>query len=183
MDGKKVLLIISGGIAAVKIPDLIRKLMAQGAQVTPVLTRGGSQFVTSLSIAALARSKVYTDLWDLTDEAEMGHIELSRSADLILVAPATANIMAKMAQGLADDLATTLLLATDTPVMIVPSMNVRMWVCLTFKWLLLYYSILLVSYFLLSGALDNSALHLSHPMTSLASRITIILILISPSYY
>jgi len=120
-------LIISGGIAAVKTPDLIRKLTQEGARVIPVLTRSGAQFVTPLSIAALAGSKVYIDLFDLTDEAEMGHIELSRSADLILVAPATAHIMAKMAQGLADDLASTLLLATDTPVMIAPSMNVRMW--------------------------------------------------------
>lgn len=127
MNGKNILLIISGGIAAVKIPDLIRKLTQAGARVIPVLTRSGAQFVTPLSIAALAGSKVYIDLFDLTDEAEMGHIELSRSADLILVAPATAHIMAKMAQGLADDLASTLLLATDTPVMIAPSMNVRMW--------------------------------------------------------
>ena len=120
-------MIISGGIAAVKTPDLIRKLTQAGARVIPVLTRSGAQFITPLSIAALAGSKVYIDLFDLTDEAEMGHIELSRSADLILVAPATAHIMAKMAQGLADDLASTLLLATDTPVMIAPSMNVRMW--------------------------------------------------------
>ena len=120
-------MIISGGIAAVKTPDLIRKLTKAGARVIPVLTRSGAQFVTPLSIAALAGSKVYIDLFDLTDEAEMGHIELSRSADLILVAPATAHIMAKMAQGLVDDLASTLLLATDTPVMIAPSMNVRMW--------------------------------------------------------
>ena len=127
MNGKNILLIISGGIAAVKTPDLIRKLTQAGARVIPVLTRSGAQFITPLSIAALAGSKVYIDLFDLTDEAEMGHIELSRSADLILVAPATAHIMAKMAQGLADDLASTLLLATDTPVMIAPSMNVRMW--------------------------------------------------------
>tara|TARA_B100000767_G_scaffold46551_1_gene41235 strand:+ start:58419 stop:59609 length:1191 start_codon:yes stop_codon:yes gene_type:complete len=127
MNKKNILLIISGGIAAVKTPDLIRKLTQAGARVIPVLTRSGAQFITPLSIAALAGSKVYIDLFDLTDEAEMGHIELSRSADLILVAPATAHIMAKMAQGLADDLASTLLLATDTPVMIAPSMNVRMW--------------------------------------------------------
>jgi len=127
MNGKNILLIISGGIAAVKTPDLIRKLTQAGARVIPVMTRSGAQFITPLSIAALAGSKVYIDLFDLTDEAEMGHIELSRSADLILVAPATAHIMAKMAQGLADDLASTLLLATDTPVMIAPSMNVRMW--------------------------------------------------------
>ena len=127
MDGKNILLIISGGIAAVKVPDLIRKLSQNGAHVTPVLTESGAQFVTQLSIAALARSKVYTDLFSLTDEIEMGHIELSRSADLILVVPATAHLMAKMAHGMADDLASTLLLATDTPVMIAPSMNVRMW--------------------------------------------------------
>jgi len=127
MDGKNILLIISGGIAAVKVPDLIRKLSQNGARVTPVLTESAAQFVTPLSIAALARSKVYTDLFSLTDEAEMGHIELSRSADLILVVPATAQLMAKIAHGMADDLASTLLLATDTPVMIAPSMNVRMW--------------------------------------------------------
>ena len=127
MDGKNILLIISGGIAAVKVPDLIRKLSQNGARVTPVLTESGAQFVTPLSIAALARSKVYADLFSLTDEIEMGHIELSRSADLILVVPATAHLMAKMAHGMADDLASTLLLATDTPVMIAPSMNVRMW--------------------------------------------------------
>ena len=127
MKEKHILLIISGGIAAVKIPDLIRRLIAQGSRVTPVLTQSSSKFVTPLSIAALARSKVYTELFDLTEEAQMGHIELSRAADLILVAPATAQIIAKMAHGMADDLATTLLLATDTPVMIAPSMNVRMW--------------------------------------------------------
>ena len=106
MNEKHILLIISGGIAAVKTPDLIRRLIAQGARVTPVLTQSGAQFVTPLSIAALARSKVYTELFDLTEEAQMGHIELSRAADLVLVAPATAQIMAKMAQGMADDLAT-----------------------------------------------------------------------------
>ena len=127
MNEKHILLIISGGIAAVKLPELIRRLTAQGARITPVLTQSGAQFVAPLSIAALARSKVFTELFDLTEEAQMGHIELSRAADLVLVAPATAQIMAKMAQGMADDLATTLLLATDTPVMIAPSMNVRMW--------------------------------------------------------
>ena len=127
MSEKHILLIISGGVAAVKLPELIRRFSAQGARVTPVLTQSGAQFVTPLSIAALARSKVFTELFDLTEEAQMGHIELSRAADLVLVAPATAQIMAKMAQGMADDLATTLLLATDTPVMIAPSMNVRMW--------------------------------------------------------
>jgi len=127
MNGKNILLIIAGGIAAVKVPDLIRKLIQNGMRVRPVLTKSGAQFVTPLSISALARSKVYTDLFDLTDEAEMGHIELSRSADLVLVAPSTGHLMAKMAHGIADDLASTLLLATDTPVMIAPSMNVRMW--------------------------------------------------------
>ena len=127
MKEKHILLIISGGIAAVKIPDLIRRLIAQGSRVTPVLTQSSAKFVTPISIAALARSKVYTELFDLTEEAQMGHIELSRAADLIVVAPATAQIIANMAHGMADDLATTLLLATDTPVMIAPSMNVRMW--------------------------------------------------------
>ena len=127
MKEKHILLIISCGIAAVKIPDLIRRLIAKGSRVTPVLTQSSAKFVTPLSIAALAKSKVYTELFDLTEEAQMGHIELSRAADLILVAPATAQIIAKMAHGMADDLATTLLLATDTPVMIAPSMNVRMW--------------------------------------------------------
>ena len=120
-------MIISGGIAAVKTPDLIRKLSQKGVQVTPVLTQSGAKFVTPLSISALTRSKVYTELFNLTDESEMGHIGLSRWADLILVVPATSHLMAKMAHGLADDLASTLLLATDTPVMIAPSMNVRMW--------------------------------------------------------
>ncbi|MFT7060635.1 MAG: phosphopantothenoylcysteine decarboxylase/phosphopantothenate--cysteine ligase [Pseudorhodobacter sp.] len=124
---KRILLIIGGGIAAFKSLDLIRRLRERGATVTPVLTRAGEQFVTPLSVSALAGSKVFRDLFDLTDEAEMGHIQLSRSADLIVVAPATADLMAKMAQGRADDLASTLLLATDTPVLIAPAMNVRMW--------------------------------------------------------
>jgi phosphopantothenoylcysteine decarboxylase/phosphopantothenate--cysteine ligase len=127
LTGKRVLLIIGGGIAAYKSLLLIRLLRADGAAVTPVLTQGGAQFVTPLSVAALAGEKVYTNLFDLTDEAEMGHIQLSRVADLIVVAPATADLMAKMAQGRADDLASTLLLATDTPVLVAPSMNVRMW--------------------------------------------------------
>ena len=125
--GKRILLVIGGGIAAFKALELIRRLREAGAAVTPVLTSGAEQFVTPLSVSALAASKVYRDLFDLTDEAEMGHIELSRSADLIVVAPATANLMARMAAGLADDLATTLMLATDTPVLIAPAMNVRMW--------------------------------------------------------
>jgi phosphopantothenoylcysteine decarboxylase/phosphopantothenate--cysteine ligase len=127
LNGKRILLIIGGGIAAFKSLDLIRRLRERGAMVTPVLTQAGAEFVTPLSVSALAGTKVYRDLFDLTDEAEMGHIQLSRSADLVLVAPATADLMAKMAQGLANDLASTLLLATDTPVMIAPAMNVRMW--------------------------------------------------------
>lgn len=127
LAGKRILLIIGGGIAAYKCLDLIRRLKERGAAVTPVMTRAAQQFVTPLSVAALAGEKAYTDLFDLTDEAEMGHIQLSRVADLVVVAPATADLMAKMAGGHADDLATTLLMATDTPVMIVPSMNVRMW--------------------------------------------------------
>ncbi|SEN80785.1 bifunctional phosphopantothenoylcysteine decarboxylase/phosphopantothenate--cysteine ligase CoaBC [Palleronia pelagia] len=127
LDGKHILLIVGGGIAAYKTLDLIRRLRDRGAEVTPVLTRAGAEFVTPLSISALAGRKVYSDLWDLTDEAEMGHIQLSRVADLVVVAPATADLMAKMAQGHADDLASTLLLATDTPVLVAPAMNVRMW--------------------------------------------------------
>ncbi|NHQ74058.1 bifunctional phosphopantothenoylcysteine decarboxylase/phosphopantothenate--cysteine ligase CoaBC [Roseovarius gahaiensis] len=127
LASKRILLVISGGIAAFKSLDLIRRLRERGAHVIPVLTRAGEEFVTPLSVSALAGHKVFRDLFDLTDEAEMGHIELSRSADLIVVAPATANLMAKMAGGMADDLASTLLLATDTPVLIAPAMNVRMW--------------------------------------------------------
>lgn len=127
LANKRILLIISGGIAAYKTLELIRLLKKQGAHVTPVLTKAGQEFVTPLSVSALAGEKVYTDLFDLTDEAEMGHIQLSRVADLVVVAPATADLMAKMAQGRADDLASTLLLATDTPVLIAPAMNVRMW--------------------------------------------------------
>ena len=123
----RVLLIIGGGIAAYKTLDLIRRLREAGAAVTPVMTRAAAEFVTPLSVAALAGEKVYSALFDLTDEAEMGHIQLSRVADLIVVAPATADLMAKMAQGRADDLASTLLLATDTPVLVAPAMNVRMW--------------------------------------------------------
>jgi len=124
---KRILLIIGGGIAAFKSLDLIRRLRDQGASVVPVLTRAGEQFVTPLSASALSAQKVYRDLFDLTDEAEMGHIELSRSADLVVVAPATADLMAKMANGLANDLASTLLMATDKRVLIAPTMNVRMW--------------------------------------------------------
>ncbi|MDW3223103.1 MAG: bifunctional phosphopantothenoylcysteine decarboxylase/phosphopantothenate--cysteine ligase CoaBC [Paracoccaceae bacterium] len=127
LTGKHILLIIGGGIAAFKSLDLIRRLRERGASVTPVLTKAGEEFVTPLSVSALAGAKVYRDLFDLTDEAEMGHIQLSRVADLVVVAPATADLMAKMAGGFANDLASTLLLATDTPVLIAPAMNVRMW--------------------------------------------------------
>ncbi|WP_136683708.1 bifunctional phosphopantothenoylcysteine decarboxylase/phosphopantothenate--cysteine ligase CoaBC [Falsirhodobacter xinxiangensis] len=127
MRGKRILLVIGGGIAAFKALDLIRRLRERGASVTPVLTRAAEEFVTPLSVSALAANKVYRDLFDLTDEAEMGHIQLSRSADLIVVAPATADLLARMAQGRADDLASTLLLATDTRVLVAPAMNVRMW--------------------------------------------------------
>jgi phosphopantothenoylcysteine decarboxylase/phosphopantothenate--cysteine ligase len=127
MNGKRVLLIVSGGIAAYKALELIRLLRRQGCGVTCVLTDNGGQFVTPLSLQALSESKVYSDLFSLTDESEMGHIQLSRAADLLVVAPATANILAKMAAGLADDLASTVLLATDKPVLVAPAMNVRMW--------------------------------------------------------
>ncbi len=127
LSGKHILLIIGGGIAAYKSLELIRRLQDQGARVTPVLTRAGEEFVTPLSVSALAGSAVHRDLFDLTAEAEMGHIQLSRSADLLVVAPATADLMAKMAQGHANDLASTLLLATDSPVLLAPAMNVRMW--------------------------------------------------------
>lgn len=127
LSGKRILLIVGGGIAAFKALELIRLFRAQGAAVTPVLTKAAEEFVTPLSAAALAADKAYRDLFDLTDEAEMGHIELSRSADLIVVAPATADLMGKMAGGLANDLASTLLMATDTRVLIAPAMNVRMW--------------------------------------------------------
>ena len=127
LAGKRVLLIIGGGIAAFKSLDLIRRLRERGADVVPVLTKSAEEFVTPLSTSALAANKVYRDLFDLTDEAEMGHIELSRAADLVVVAPATADLMGKMAGGLANDLASTLLLATDKRVLVAPSMNVRMW--------------------------------------------------------
>ncbi|WP_097805560.1 bifunctional phosphopantothenoylcysteine decarboxylase/phosphopantothenate--cysteine ligase CoaBC [Pelagimonas varians] len=127
LTGKRILLIIGGGIAAYKCLDLIRRLRERGAVVSPVMTRASEEFVTPLSVSALAGEEVHRDLFDLTKEAEMGHIQLSRVADLVLVAPATADLMAKMANGHANDLATTLLMATDTPVMMAPSMNVRMW--------------------------------------------------------
>lgn len=127
VTGKRILMIIGGGIAAYKALELIRRLRERGAAVTPVMTRAAEEFVTPLSVSALAGEAVHRDLFDLTKEAEMGHIQLSRSADLVLVVPATADLMAKMAAGLAGDLATTLLMATDTPVMVAPAMNVRMW--------------------------------------------------------
>ena len=126
-SGKRILLIVSGGIAAYKSLELIRRLREGGASVRCILTRAGAQFVTPLSLAALSGDKVYDDLFSLTDEAEMGHIELSRDADLLVVAPASADLLAKMATGQADDLATTALLATDKPILVAPAMNVRMW--------------------------------------------------------
>ena len=126
-NAKRVLLIVSGGIAAYKSLEVIRRLRERGIAVRCILTAGGAQFVTPLSLSAISGDKVYGELFSLTDEAEMGHIQLSRDADLLLVAPATADILARMAQGLANDLATTALLATDKPVMVAPSMNVRMW--------------------------------------------------------
>ncbi len=127
LAGKNVLLIVAGGIAAYKALELIRLLRAQNCGVTCVLTEAGRHFITPLSLQALSESKVYTDLFSLTDESEMGHIQLSRSADLVVVAPASADLLAKMAAGLANDLAATLLLATDKPVLVAPAMNVRMW--------------------------------------------------------
>uniref|UniRef100_A0A8J4HCZ2 Coenzyme A biosynthesis bifunctional protein CoaBC n=1 Tax=Acidicaldus sp. TaxID=1872105 RepID=A0A8J4HCZ2_9PROT len=127
LRGRRILLIIAGGIAAYKALELIRLLRAEGVGVTPVLTRAGAAFVTPLALQTLAESPVYSDLFSLTDEATIGHIQLSRAADLVVVAPATADLMAKMAAGLADDLASTLLLATDKRVLVAPAMNVRMW--------------------------------------------------------
>ncbi|MBT0670342.1 bifunctional phosphopantothenoylcysteine decarboxylase/phosphopantothenate synthase [Novosphingobium profundi] len=127
MNGPRILLVIGGGIAAYKACELVRHIRKEGGEVTCVLTEGGSQFVTPMALAALSGNPVYTSLFDLKDEVEMGHIELSRAADLIVICPATANLLAKMASGIADDLATTMLLATDAPVMAVPAMNVRMW--------------------------------------------------------
>jgi len=127
LHNHRVLLIIGGGIAAYKSLELVRRLREHGMHVRAVMTKAAHEFVTPLSVASLTGEKVFTELFDLTDEAEMGHIELSRSADIIVVAPATADLMAKMAHGLADDLASTLLLATDAPVLIAPAMNVRMW--------------------------------------------------------
>jgi phosphopantothenoylcysteine synthetase/decarboxylase len=122
-----VLLIVGGGIAAYKSLELVRLLKKAGHHVTSVLTKGGEHFVTPMSLGTLAEAPVYSSLWELKDEVEIGHIQLSRAADFVLVCPATADLLAKMAGGLADDLATTLLLATDKPVVVAPAMNVRMW--------------------------------------------------------
>ncbi|WP_374577535.1 bifunctional phosphopantothenoylcysteine decarboxylase/phosphopantothenate--cysteine ligase CoaBC [Phenylobacterium sp.] len=127
MSDKRILLIVGGGIAAYKSLELVRLLRKAGVGVRPILTHAGAEFVTPLSLSALCEDKVYSELFSLTDEAEMGHIELSRSADLVVVAPATADLMAKAAHGLAGDLAATTLLATDKPVLMAPAMNVRMW--------------------------------------------------------
>ena len=127
MNGKRILLIVGGGIAAYKACELIRLIRKAGGGVRCVLTKGGSRFVTPMTLAALSEQPVHSSLWDLKDEVEMGHIELSREADLIVVCPATADLLAKMAAGIADDLATTLLLATDKKVLAAPAMNVRMW--------------------------------------------------------
>ena len=127
LHGKRILLIVAGGIAAFKSLELIRRLREHGATLRCVLTEAGAKFVTPLSLQALSEDRVYTDMFSLTDENEMGHIQLSRDADLLVVAPATANILARMAGGMADDLAATVLLATDKPVLAAPAMNVRMW--------------------------------------------------------
>jgi phosphopantothenoylcysteine decarboxylase/phosphopantothenate--cysteine ligase len=123
----RVLLIVGGGIAAYKSLELVRLLKKIGHEVVPVLTKGGEHFVTAMSLGTLAESEVHTSLWELKDEVEIGHVQLSRAADFVLVCPATADLLAKMAAGIADDLATTLLLATDKPVVVAPAMNVRMW--------------------------------------------------------
>jgi phosphopantothenoylcysteine decarboxylase/phosphopantothenate--cysteine ligase len=127
LHGKRILLIVAGGIAAFKSLDLIRRLRERGASVRCVLTEAGAKFVTPLSLQALSEDRVYGDMFSLTDESEMGHIQLSRDADLLVVAPATADLLARMAGGLANDLASTVLLATDKPVLAAPAMNVRMW--------------------------------------------------------
>ena len=127
MQGKRILLIVGGGIAAYKSLELVRRLKERGASVRAILTRGGAEFVTPLSLSVLTEEKAFTDLFDLKDEAKIGHIRLSREADLVVVAPATADLLAKMAHGLADDLATAVLLAADKSVLAAPAMNVRMW--------------------------------------------------------
>ena len=127
LQGRRILLIISGGIAAYKSLELIRLLKNNGASLQTILTKGGAQFVTALSVSALSGEKTYSDLWDLNDESDMGHIRLSRDNDLIVIAPASANMMAKIAHGLADDLASTTLLASDKPILCAPAMNGMMW--------------------------------------------------------
>ncbi|XSG81550.1 MAG: bifunctional phosphopantothenoylcysteine decarboxylase/phosphopantothenate--cysteine ligase CoaBC [Methyloligella sp. ZOD6] len=127
LQGKRVLLIVGGGIAAYRTLDLVRRLRERGAETRAILTKAGAEFVTPLSLATLTANKVFTELFDLNDEAEIGHISLAREGDLVLVVPATADLMAKMAHGQANDLATTVLLATTAPILIAPAMNVRMW--------------------------------------------------------
>ena len=127
LNGKRIVLIISGGIAAYKSLDLIRRLRERGARVIPIMTRGAQQFITPLAVGALSAEKVFTELFDREAEQDVGHIRLARDNDLILIAPATADLMAKMAHGIADDLATAVLLATDKPVLIAPAMNPKMW--------------------------------------------------------
>src|SRR6476620_731298 len=127
MDKPRILLVVGGGIAAYKSCELVRLIRKGGGEVVCVLTEGGAQFVTPMSLAALSGNQVHSTLWNLKDEAEIGHIQLSRQADLVVICPATADLMAKMAAGIADDLGTTLILATDTPVLVVPAMNVKMW--------------------------------------------------------
>jgi phosphopantothenoylcysteine decarboxylase / phosphopantothenate---cysteine ligase len=127
MNDKRILLIVGGGIAAYKSLELVRLLRRQGVAVRAVMTASASEFVTPLSLSVMTEDHVYSDMFDLKDEREIGHIQLSRQADLIVICPATANLLAKMAAGIADDLATTILLATDKPVFAVPAMNVRMW--------------------------------------------------------
>src|SRR5262245_41287103 len=127
LNGKRILLIVAGGIAAFKSLELIRRLRERGASVRCVVTDAGARFVTPLSLQALSEDRVYSDMFSLTDESEMGHIQLSRDADLLVVAPATANLLARMAAGIADDLAATVLLATDKPVLPAPALNVRRW--------------------------------------------------------
>ncbi|MDR7028268.1 bifunctional phosphopantothenoylcysteine decarboxylase/phosphopantothenate--cysteine ligase CoaBC [Rhizobium rosettiformans] len=127
LAGKRILLVIAGGIAAYKSLDLIRRLRERGASVRPIMTRGAQEFITPLAVGALSASHVYTELFSREDEQDVGHIRLARECDLVLVAPATADLMAKMANGLADDLASTVLLATDRPVLVAPAMNPKMW--------------------------------------------------------
>ena len=127
LNGKRILLVIGGGIAAYKSLDLIRRLRERGAAVRVIMTAAAQRFVTPLSAASLSADTVYTDLFSLTEESEMGHLRLAAEADLVVVAPATADLLAKMAAGLADDLASTLLIASDKPVLLAPAMNTRMW--------------------------------------------------------